>query len=159
MHWPWTCYVLLMILACVYGLAFAPQDPQDAMWDTWIYKNPKGGWMLNYLAKHHSRAWNAVSTAMSTDGAHWSDLGVSIRKDCSNKTDCAVWLGSGSVWKHLKAADAKDHEDEYIMNYSQEYDCGDGNCQSIFFSTSKVAEPQHFPEPKQQSQCNHCRTL
>ena len=91
-----------MILACVYGLAFAPQDPQDAMWDTWIYKNPRGGWMLNYLAKHHSRAWNAVSTAMSTDGAHWSDLGVSIRKDCSNKTDCAVWLGSGSVWKHLK---------------------------------------------------------
>ena len=86
--------------------------------------------------KHHSRAWNGVNGALSTDGVHFADLGLQIRKDCSatNKTDCAVWLGSGSVWKRLtKSGD----EDEWVMNYSQEYDCGGGNCQSIFFSTSK----------------------
>ena len=71
--------------------------------------------------------------------------------DCSptNKTDCAVWLGSGSVWKRLPAAGEEETgEDEWVMNYSQEYDChsgdggelgadSEGGCQSIFFATSK----------------------
>ena len=79
------------------ALIFTPADHADKMWDTWLYKNPNGGWLMNYLVKHHSGRWNAVSTALSVDGVHYADLGVSIRKDCANKTDCAVWLGSGSV--------------------------------------------------------------
>ena len=53
--------------------------------------------------------------------------GVSVRKDCVNKTDCAVWLGSGSVWKLLKQhANASDpQDDEWVMNYSQEVACLD----------------------------------
>jgi len=123
------------------GLIFAPRDHNDAMWDTWLVKNPKGGWMMNYLVKHHSGRWNAVSSTMSVDGAHWADLGVAIRMDCANKTsgDCAGWLGSGSVWKLIKTGKKEDGaDDEWVMNYSQQYDCGGGNCQSIFFATSKA---------------------
>jgi hypothetical protein len=129
-------------------------------WDTWLYKNPKTGtWLLNYLEHHHGGPWNAVGSALSSDGAHFADAGPGVYMDCSktNKTDCAVWLGSGSVWKKLPTPNNDDVdvvEDEWIMNYSQEYDCsaagGDhddgavtagaqssGGCQSIFFATSK----------------------
>ena len=144
--------LVLAALDAAQGLAFCPIDHQDVMWDTWLYKNPKTGeWLLNYLEHHHGGPWNAVGSALSADGAHWADAGPGVRMDCSptNKTDCAVWLGSGSVWKKLAAAGQEDAEDEWIMNYSQEYDChaeGDengglsskkGGCQSIFFATSK----------------------
>jgi hypothetical protein len=143
--------LILVTLDAARGLAFCPIDHQDVMWDTWLYKNPKTGeWLLNYLEHHHGGPWNAVGSALSVDGAHWADAGPGVRMDCSptNKTDCAVWLGSGSVWKKLPTAGEDAEQDEWIMNYSQEYDChtkGDGNgglgseggCQSIFFATSK----------------------
>ena len=119
--------------AATLGLMFHPADPLDAMWDTWIFRaTPTSPWLLNYLVKHHSGRWNAVGAARSADGAHFADLGVGVRRDCWNSSDCAVWLGSGSVWRRLNAS----VDDEYVMNYSQEYDCGGGNCQSIFFATS-----------------------
>ena len=84
------------------------------------------------------------------DGAHFADAGPSVFMDCpggqdhpTNKSDCAGWLGSGSVWKKLPAKrdegkeEEEDDDDEWIMNYSQQYNCGGGGCQSIFFSTSK----------------------
>ena len=44
------------------------------------------------------------------DGAHFADAGPSVFMDCpggqdhpTNKSDCAGWLGSGSVWKKLPA--------------------------------------------------------
>lgn len=130
---------LLLLVHHVSGLAFCPADRKgDQMWDTWLYKKPEGGWLLNYLVKHHSSAWNGVSAAVSSDGAHFVDKGVGISKDCANATsDCAVWLGSGSVWKHLGT---NTDDDEFVMNFSQEYDCESGDadgCQSIFFATSK----------------------
>jgi hypothetical protein len=107
------------------------------MWDTWLYKRGNQ-FILNYLVKHHSGRWNAVSTATSSDGAHWTDLGVAIRKDCASPNDCAVWLGSGSVWKLVKQSKNEDtDEDEFVMNFSEDYDCGSAKCQSIFFATSK----------------------
>ena len=135
---------ILLRADIVYGLAFCPMDRSDQMWEcaapiimrsglpthsyplptafaccsTWLYRMPSGGWLLNYLVKHHSSSWNAVSTALSTDGVHFSDAGVGILKDCANATDdCAVWLGSGSVWKRLSGADQE--VEEYIMNFSQ----------------------------------------
>jgi hypothetical protein len=126
----------LCTLGVARGLAFTPNDPGDQMWDTWLYKRPGGGWLLNYLTKHHSNRWNTVGTALSVDGAHFADAGPSIFKDCLDKqTDCAVWLGSGSVWKRL-ANSSNSSAEEYVMNFSQEYDCGGGNCQAIFFATS-----------------------
>ena len=91
------------------SLAFHPKDPADNLWDTWLYRKPEGGWLLNYLVKHHTprwEAWNAISSASSTDGSHWSDLGVSIQRhcDCCNSTcasDGNAQLGSSSVWKLL----------------------------------------------------------
>ena len=56
--------------------------------------------------------------------------GIVVHKDQG-----AVWLGSGSVLKNAAG--------EYVMNFSEEYDCPDGEaesrggCQSIFFATSK----------------------
>ena len=111
-------FVACCSISACWGLTFAPRDHGDVMWDTWIFKNPNGGWIMNYLVKHHTGRWNAVSTATSVDGSHWGDLGVAIRKDCANSTDCAVWLGSGSVWKYLKPKDAADQDDEYISKLS-----------------------------------------
>lgn len=76
--------------------------------------------------------WNGVGATISSDGVHYEDQGVVIHKDKD-----AAWLGSGSV---LKNADG-----EYVMNFSEEYDCQPANpnatygtgCQSIFFATSK----------------------
>lgn len=80
--------------------------------------------------------WNGVATALSVDGAHWAEAGIAVQMDCANMTsDCAAWLGSGSVWRRPSATD----DDEYVMNFSQDnYDCEpphDG-CQTIFFATS-----------------------
>lgn len=138
--------LLIIALSCttpLHALAFCPADRQDFMWDTWLYIRPDGKILLNYLVKHHPPVyrWNAVSTAISSDGAHFVDHGVAITKDCANATsDCAVWLGSGSVWPLLPNASSSssdDDDDEYVMNYSQQYDCGGGDCQAIFFATSR----------------------
>lgn len=123
------------------GLAFSPSDRRNHMWDTWLYRSGNG-WLLNYLVLDDTAVlppgtsngvWNGVSTASSVDGVHWADFGVSIRKDCIDKDDCAGWLGSGSVWKKT---DAGSGGELYVMNYSQEYDCEGSNCQTIFFATS-----------------------
>lgn len=64
---------------------------------------PSGGWLLNYLVTttttrvppnpQGAPGWNGVSSALSTDGAHFADVGVGIIKDCANATDdCARWL-------------------------------------------------------------------
>eukprot|EP01052_Picozoa_sp_SAG31_P025423 SAG31_NODE_2227_length_6148_cov_5.268309_10_plen_235_part_00 len=79
-----------------------------------------------------------------------------LRKDCAGgqrhasesgpqAPNCATWMGSGSVWKRL-GSPAND-TDEWVMNFSQEYDCQDScpgginssscNCQSMFFAISK----------------------
>ena len=77
-------------------------------------------------------SWNGVGATISSDGVHYEDQGIVIHKD-----QHAVWLGSGSVLKNAAG--------EYVMNFSEEYDCQPGNpkapygtgCQSIFFAKSK----------------------
>ena len=92
--------------------------------------------------------WNSLGTALSSDGVHFADAGISVRKDCAsspddweaqpvNGSDCSVWLGSGSVWKRLAPDGSAAEEDEWVINYSQLYDCGAGDCQAAFFATSK----------------------
>jgi hypothetical protein len=51
------------------------------------------------------------------------------------KDPMAGWLGSGSVLKNAAG--------EYVMNFSEDYDCGSPSCQSIFFATSPVG-PQEL---------------
>jgi hypothetical protein len=135
------------------SLAFCPADRRDQMWDTWIFVRPSGDIVLNYLVKHNSSdmkvilgQWNGIGAALSSDGAHFADLGVVISKDCASKDDCAHWLGSGSVWPRILAnASATnedgDADDDFIMNYSQnDYDCeGGSDCQTIYFATSRDA--------------------
>ena len=88
--------------------------------------------------------WNGIGAALSSDGAHFADLGVVISKDCASEDDCAHWLGSGSVWPRILAnASATnedgDADDDFIMNYSQnDYDCeGGSDCQTIYFADRK----------------------
>ena len=121
---------------------FAPTDPNNGLWDTWLLAQP--GWTqpgaipfyVNYLSAcsaascgvepfpvHPGAPWNGVGGATSPDGVHFEDQGILFRKDPK-----AVWLGSGSV---LKNADGL-----YVMNFSEDYDCGSASCQSIFFATS-----------------------
>lgn len=101
--------LLLHHMQLVEAFAFSPDDPADFLWDTWIRRRPEGGWLLNYLVKHHTprwEAWNAISSASSVDGAHFADLGVSLQQrcDCCNAS-CArdnwAQLGSSSVWPRL----------------------------------------------------------
>ena len=54
--------------------------------------------------------WNGVGAAASEDGVHFADQGVVIQKDRN-----AVWLGSGSVLRNAAG--------DYVMNFSEEYDC------------------------------------
>jgi hypothetical protein len=124
------------------GFLFAPTDPNNGLWDTWLLAQP--GWTqpgaipfyVNYLSAcsaascgvepfpvHPGAPWNGVGGATSPDGVHFEDQGILFRKDPK-----AVWLGSGSV---LKNADGL-----YVMNFSEDYDCGSASCQSIFFATS-----------------------
>jgi hypothetical protein len=66
------------------------------------------------------------------DGPTWES------QPANASSDCAVWLGSGSVWPRL-AADGSalpEGEEEWVINYSQQYNCGAGNCQATFFATS-----------------------
>lgn len=152
-----SCLVLLLWLALckidqqssVHALIFttANHDLSTTLWDTWLYKSPDG-FVLNYLAAHRStHMWNSLGTALSSDGVHFADTGLSVRKDCAsnpddweaqpvNGSDCSVWMGSGSVWKRLAANGSAEVDDEYVINYSQQYDCGGGDCQAAFFATS-----------------------
>ena len=141
--------LLGLLLEGAHGLAFttANHDLTTTLWDTWLYRGPDG-WILNYLAAHKStHMWNSLGTALSSDGVHFADAGISVRKDCAsspddweaqpvNGSDCSVWLGSGSVWKRLAPdGGATVGGDEWIINYSQQYDT-DGS-QAAFFATSK----------------------
>ena len=107
----------LALLPTSWSLAFCPADRNDRLWDTWLYRNTdpnvKQSWVLNYLVKHHepvingAQGWNAANTAVSDDGVHFVDLGVSIQHpcDCDNATlasTCVTNMGSSSIWRNLK---------------------------------------------------------
>jgi hypothetical protein len=119
-------------------------------------------------------AWNGVSSAWSNDGVHFTDLGVVLRKDCAGgqqhasergpqAPDCATWLGSGSVWPLLngnrsqgvsgRSADGaggdEEAEQEWVMNYSQEYDCQE-SCSSADNGLSPSAAAARSKSPPQQ---------
>jgi hypothetical protein len=136
------------------GLAFHPKDPADNLWDTWIYRKPDKSWLLNYLVKHHTpkwEAWNAISSASSPDGAHFTDHGVSIQRhcDCCNSTcasDANAQLGSSSVWRHLDQAGG---EHEWLMAYGSTPAAPPGasncnpnapGCHGMYFSKSTDLE-------------------
>ena len=173
--------LLLALLELASSLLFTPASRTDVMADLWLYRRPSDGmYLLNYLVQSNSSdqhcppptwcSWNGVSSAVSSDGVHFKDLGVVLRKDCAGgqrhasesgpqAANCATWLGSGSVWPLLRnttalsgaeaEAETEDAaaDDEWVMNFSQEYDCQEScqggvnssacNCQSMFFATSK----------------------
>ena len=41
------------------------------------------------------------------------------------------------MWKRLAPDGSPAAEDEWIINFSQQYDCGAGVCQAAFFATSQ----------------------
>eukprot|EP01046_Picozoa_sp_COSAG06_P016255 COSAG06_NODE_1070_length_10820_cov_4.675494_11_plen_564_part_00 len=107
--------LVLCHLPATGAMLFHPKDSADKLWDTWIYALPGGkGWLANYLVMHHTQkwqAWNAISSATSTDGAHFTDDGVVIQRPCdccdlSNGSGClpVAQLGSSSVWRQLGTA-------------------------------------------------------
>jgi hypothetical protein len=129
------------------GFVFTPTDPNNGLFDTWLFVQPPNlttgpvvpAFYFNYLSackaascgvepfpvvKAGGAPWNGVGGATSPDGVHFSDQGVLFRKDPR-----AGWLGSGSVLRNVAG--------EYVMNFSEDYDCGSPSCQSIFFATSK----------------------
>eukprot|EP01051_Picozoa_sp_SAG22_P010362 SAG22_NODE_930_length_6462_cov_4.402326_1_plen_338_part_00 len=149
--------LLLTVRRPVHCFVFTPTDPNNGLFDTWLFvpqqpadagAQPEAGdavagavpaFYFNYLSackaascgvepypvvKTGGAPWNGVGGATSPDGVHFADQGVLFRKDPR-----AVWLGSGSVLKNAAG--------EYVMNFSEDYDCGSPNCQSIFFATSK----------------------
>ena len=141
-----------MLLRPPRARVFAPRDPNNGLWDTCLLAQP--GWdgpgaipfYVNYLSSCSAAScgvepfptprpgttalWNSVGGAMSSDGVHFRDQGILFRKD-----PMAGWLGSGSVLKNAAG--------EYVMNFSEDYDCGSPSCQSIFFATSPVG-PQEL---------------
>lgn len=137
--------LLLLTSHTARGFIFAPVDPNNNLFDTWLFVQQPNATHLhapfyfNYLSacraascgvepfpvyKNGGAPWNGVGGATSSDGVHFTDQGVLFKKDPR-----AVWLGSGSVLKNAAG--------EYVMNFSEDYDCGSPNCQSIFFATSK----------------------
>jgi hypothetical protein len=129
------------------AMLWHPKNPKNSLWDTWLYAQPGQDavprFYMNYLSECDGScggspsadpggccAWNGVGAAISSDGVHYEDEGVVVHKDAG-----AAWLGSGSVLKNSAG--------EYVMNFSEEYDCPNGEaedrggCQSIFFATSK----------------------
>ena len=125
------------------ALIWHPKNPKNSMWDTWLFAQPGQDavpkFYMNYLSSCDAScggptggAWNGVGATISSDGVHYEDQGVVVHKDAG-----AAWLGSGSVLKNSAG--------EYVMNFSEEYDCQSKNpkakygtgCQSIFFATSQ----------------------
>jgi hypothetical protein len=136
---------LLLSLGGASALVWHPKNPKNSMWDTWLFAQPGQDavpkFYMNYLSSCDAScggspsrdpagccAWNGVGAAISSDGVHYEDQGVVVHKD-----EGAANLGSGSVLKNSAG--------EYVMNFSEEYDCSNANdnggCQSIFFATSK----------------------
>ena len=129
------------------AMIWHPKNPKNSMWDTWLFVQPGQDavpqFYMNYLSECDGScggspsadpggccSWNGVGATISSDGVHYEDQGVVVHKDAG-----AVWMGSGSVLKNSAG--------EYVMNFSEEYDCPNGEallqggCQSIFFATSK----------------------
>ena len=129
------------------AMIWHPKNPKNSMWDTWLFVQPGQDtvpeFYMNYLSECDGScggspsadpggccSWNGVGATVSSDGVHYEDQGVVVHKDAG-----AVWMGSGSVLKNSAG--------EYVMNFSEEYDCPNGEallqggCQSIFFATSK----------------------
>jgi len=130
--WPSPLLALLLLLRMllplqVHGLAFSPTNHGDRLWDTWLYRNTDPTvpqtWILNYLVKHDepiithgAQGWNAANTAVSTDGVHFSDVGLAIQRpcDCQDETarhTCLTNMGSSSIWRSLT------NSSEFIMAY------------------------------------------
>ena len=168
--WPSPLLALLLLRMLlplqVHGLAFSPTNHGDRLWDTWLYRNTDPTvpqtWILNYLVKHDepiithgAQGWNAANTAVSTDGVHFSDVGLAIQRpcDCQDETarhTCLTNMGSSSIWRSLT------NSSEFIMAYGANVsdpavpagqNCGvlrnasdqtsaDRNASGIYFSTS-----------------------
>lgn len=129
--WPSPLLALLLLRMLlplqVHGLAFSPTNHGDRLWDTWLYRNTDPTvpqtWILNYLVKHDepiithgAQGWNAANTAVSTDGVHFSDVGLAIQRpcDCQDETarhTCLTNMGSSSIWRSLT------NSSEFIMAY------------------------------------------
>ena len=149
-RWQLLSTAALLSLSSASALLWHPKNPKNAMWDTWLFVQPGQDavpkFYMNYLSSCDAScggspsrdpagccSWNGVGATTSDDGVHYEDQGIIFTKDPD-----AAWLGSGSILKNSAG--------EYVMNFSQEYDCqptdpknpyGTGGCQSIFFATSK----------------------
>ena len=124
----WTA-LLAVWASTAHALLFCPKNHSDFMYDNWLFRpNKTSPWILNYLVRRQINAtvvgrWDSVNTALSHDGVHFNDVGQAVHKDCKDpKTDCAVWLGSGSIWRNLRFGE-NDDEGEFVQNFSQQYDC------------------------------------
>ena len=81
--------LLLQQLPVAQSFAFSPDDPADFLWDTWIRRRPEGGWLLNYLVKHHTprwEAWNAISSASSAPAGNAPSSPRSWRSTTTTRT-------------------------------------------------------------------------
>ena len=96
---------------------YKPEKVKE-MWDTWLYYH-EGTHYLFYLHKSSGKIWDGLSLATSTDGIHYKEIGPIIEK-----SDDALWLGTGSTWKA---------GNDFILNYSESRD----GVQNIFFAKSK----------------------
>ena len=88
----------------------------------------EGVYYLYLLSNETLGYHDSLSVATSTDGVHYKDHGVIIRKD-----KYAQWLGSGQVWKSPDF----ENDGKFIMNYSKWY--GPSRTtgqQTIFFAVS-----------------------
>ena len=105
------------------GLFYKPRKRETGnIWDVWLCHD-KGTYHL-YLLSGPLGKWNGISTATSTDGVHWEEIGkvISIAQG-------AKWLGTGSTWKSLNF----DNDGKFFMNFSE----WRGPRQTIFFAESK----------------------
>jgi hypothetical protein len=104
------------------AMFYAPKRPETGtMWDTWLYHHA-GVYHLYYLARA-GREWDNISMATSTDGVHWKERGVILRK-----AEGVTWMGTGFTWRSPNHA----KDGKFQLNFSE----WRGGRQTIFFAES-----------------------
>ena len=101
------------------------------LWDVWLYYKD-GTHYLFYLANSRpDRPWDGIAMATSSDGVHFDDRGMVIKK-----ADDAEYLGAGHTWKA---------DDKYVFNFSE---CRNGTLEIFFAESDDLLHWERVPDKR-----------
>jgi len=90
------------------GMIYRPADMH--LWDCWGYHHGDT-WYLYILKSDRWGPWDGFNVSTSKDGVHWEYQGRGI-----DKSDSAVWQGTGYVWKSPEF----EQDGRFFCNYSEQ---------------------------------------